>query len=40
VMLILPIHVLSVLLSLGVRTRVTLRASWYLESQVIGKLCP
>jgi hypothetical protein len=31
---------LSVLLRLAVRTRVTRRASWYLESQVLGKLCP
>jgi hypothetical protein len=31
---------LSVLLCLAVRTRVIRRASWYLESQVLGKLYP
>jgi hypothetical protein len=40
VMLILTIPCLSVLLRLAVRSRVTGRASWYLESQVTGKLCP
>jgi hypothetical protein len=40
VMLILPIHCLYVLLRLAVRIRVIRRASWYLESQVPGKLCP
>jgi hypothetical protein len=39
VMLILPVHYLFVLLRLAVRTRVILKASWYLESQVPGKLC-
>jgi hypothetical protein len=38
-MLIMPIPCLFVLLRLAVGTRVTWRASWYLESQVPGKLC-
>jgi hypothetical protein len=40
VMLILSIPCLFVLLRLAVRSRVTWRSSWYLESQVSGKLCP
>jgi hypothetical protein len=40
VVLFLPTPCLSVLLRLAVRTRVIRRASWYLESQVPGKLCP
>jgi hypothetical protein len=40
VMLILSIPCLFVLLRVAVRSRVTGKASWYLESQVPGKLCP
>jgi len=40
VMLILPIPCLFELLRLAVRSRVTWRSSWYLDSQGPGKLCP